>query len=235
MEEKKSNAYIIPGSIIIAGLLIAGTILYTNSPFGKGVAAIVTSPQAGGNNQAPQRNIDMAKLADNDPVLGNPNAPVTIIEFGDFQCPFCGQFAQTTEKEIVEKYIKTGKVKLIYRDFPLSQIHPMAEKAAEAGECAHEQDQFWPYHDILYARQKLLSDKNLKDWAKELKLNAARFNECLDSGKYRSEIEKDLTDGQEAGVNGTPTSFLNGQMLPGALPFSQFQSLIESELKKTAK
>jgi protein-disulfide isomerase len=167
---------------------------------------------------------------DDDPVKGEKNAPVTIIEFSDFQCPFCGRFFLEALPQIEEKYIKTGKARLVYRDFPLSSLHPMAQKAAEASECADEQGKFWEMHDKIFQNQGTLSLSNLKQWATDLKLDTKRFNTCLDSSKYASEVQKDFNDGQAAGVSGTPSFFINGQLLVGAQPFSSFQAAIESEL-----
>ena len=219
------NTYLIPGAIILAGFLVAGAIVYSNSKTGpatQGSASVIESQR-----QAAQ------DLADDDPFIGNPDAPVTIVEFGDFQCPFCARFFQETEQQIIEKYVKTGKVKFVYRDFPLTNIHEHAQKSAEAAECADEQGKFWPYHDILFERQESLGSENYKVWAAELGLNVQQFNSCLDSGKYADEVQKDLNDGQLAGVNGTPATFVNGRLIQGAVPYAQFAAVIEEELKKS--
>ena len=142
---------------------------------------------------------------DDDPVLGNKNAPVTVIEFSDFQCPFCERFYSQTLPLLEQNYISTGKVKLVYRDFPLSSIHPDAQKAAEAAECADEQGKFKEMHDKLFENQNSLSTSSLKSYAAQLGLDAAKFNGCLDSGKYASEVQKDFNDGSAAGVSGTPS------------------------------
>jgi protein-disulfide isomerase len=176
-----------------------------------------------------QPDVDMVALADDDPVKGDPNAPITIIEFSDFQCPFCGKFYRETLPQIKEKYIDTGKVKLIYRDFPLS-FHENAQSAAEAAECANEQGKFWEYHDLLFEKQQDLSVENYKQWAEELGLDMEQFNECLDSGKYADEVTNDFSDGQAAGVTGTPAFFINGKKVSGAQPFSVFEQIIEEEL-----
>lgn len=225
------NPYVIPGAILIAGALIAGAVVYTNRPGGSPAASVRETAAGAAAGTAEVR----GDLADDDPFLGSPEAPVTIVEFADFQCPFCGRFAKTSGREIVETYVKTGKAKFVYRDFPLTSIHEEAQKSAEAGECADEQGKFWEYHDLLYSRQSDLSVKNYKAWAAELGLNTAQFNECLDSGKYMAEVQKDFRDGQQAGVRGTPGTFVNGRLVEGALPFSQFQSIIEEELKKIGK
>lgn len=232
-EERKvggGSPYLIPGAIVLAGVLIAGAVFYTNlkSAPGQFGAASVPTPGTGALNVSPV----VGDLADDDPVLGDPDARVILVEFGDFQCPFCARFFQTTEQDIIEKYVKTGKVRFVYRDFPISAIHSEAQKSAEASECADEQGKFWPYHNILYQRQNELGLQNYKKWAVELGLDAKQFNECLDSGKYAQEVEKDLQDGQAAGVNGTPTTFVNGRVVQGAVPFSQFAAIVEEELKK---
>ncbi len=227
-EQQKSSQLLIPGSIILAGVLIAGAVIYS------GKLGAPTAEKSGGTAALTEAgNTPVAgDLSDDDPSLGNPDAPVTIVEFSDFECPFCGRFFHTVLPEIKEKYVKTGKARFIYRDFPLSTIHTMAEKAAEAGECADEQGKFWPYHDVIFERQQQLSVANLKAWAVELGLNASQFNNCLDSGKYSDEIEKDIRDGESAGVRGTPGTFVNGRMISGAVPFEQFAAIIEEELKK---
>lgn len=222
-----SNPYVIPGAIVIAGVLIAGAVLYTNQS-----SRTPPQRQSAAAAEAGSGVATMQNLADDDPFLGNPDAAVTIVEFGDFQCPFCGRFFKTTEREIIEAYVKTGKAKFVYRDFPLSSIHEEAQKSAEASECADEQGKFWEYHDLLYQRQDQLSVTHYKAWAVELGLDTSQFNQCLDSGKYFEEVQKDFRDGQAAGVRGTPGTFVNDRLVEGALPFAQFQTVIEEQLKK---
>lgn len=224
------SPYLIPGAIVLAGILIAGAVFYANLKSAPGQLGAASAPTLGSG--APSASPVIGNLADDDPALGDPDAKVTLVEFGDFQCPFCARFFQTTEQDIIEKYVKTGKARFVYRDFPISAIHSEAQKSAEAAECADEQGKFWPYHNILYQRQNELSPQNYKKWAVELGLNAKQFTDCLDSGKYAGEVEKDLQDGQTAGVNGTPTTFVNGRMVQGAVPFSQFAAIIEEELKR---
>ena len=236
-----ANPYVIPVSILIAGGLIAGAVLYSNgwstgsAPSGPQSAAV--AGQAG--------TVSAKDLIDDDPAIGDPEASLTIVEFADFQCPFCARFFSTTEKQIIEQYVKTGKARLVYRDFPLTSIHPEAQKSAEASECADEQGKFWEFHDLLYQRQNALSLNNYKQWAKELGLNAGSFDQCLDSGKYAAEVQKDFSDGQAAGVGGTPATFVGDTFLSGALPFEDypdggatkpgFRSVIEAELKKLSE
>ncbi len=164
-------------------------------------------------------------------VMGNPDAPVTIIEYSDFQCPFCGRFFQQTLPLIKENYIKTGKAKLEYKHFPLS-FHQYAQKAAEAAECAGEQGKFWEMHDKIFENQQALDTESLKSYARDIGLNGDQFDSCLDSGKYASKVQQDFNDGREAGVSGTPTLFVNGQKIVGAQPFETFKNAIEAELAK---
>jgi len=131
---------------------------------------------------------------DDDPSKGLATAPVTIIEFSDFECPFCARFYSQTLNQIEEKYIKTGKVRLVYRDYPLS-FHPSAQKAAEGAECADEQGKFWEMHDKIFENQQAMGVSDLKRYAQEFGLNTSQFNDCLDSGKMASEVKKDFQDG----------------------------------------
>ncbi len=180
-----------------------------------------------------------------DPVLGNKDAKVTIIEFSDYQCPFCRKFWTDTLPELKKNYIDTGKVKLVLRDFPLVSIHPSAQIASEAAECVREKGRdsaYFKYHDKLFEEQNKLDSgtksgpvtktvqftaADLKKWAKELGYD---IGSCLDDGKYSSEVEKDLADGSAAGVQGTPSFFINGKMLGGAYPYSEFKKIVDEEL-----
>lgn len=166
--------------------------------------------------------------SDDDPFIGPQDAPVTIVEFSDFQCPYCRR-VQPALKRLMKEY--EGQVKLVFRDFPLRSIHPQAQQAAEASQCAAEQQQFWPYHDKLFANSRLESS-DLKQYAKELGLDATQFDTCLDSNKYLSEVEADLQDGQEAGVSATPSFFVNGQPINGAMPYERFQELVDMALEQ---
>ncbi|MBS3132826.1 DsbA family protein [Candidatus Woesearchaeota archaeon] len=164
------------------------------------------------------------------PTMGREDAPVTLIEFSDFQCPFCGRHFSQTHPQIKQYYIDTGKVRFVYKHFPLDSIHPQATPAALASECAKEQGKFWEYHDIIFQNQQSLGDASYKQWAAQLSLDTAQFNDCYDSQKYLSDVRSDLQEGSAAGVRGTPGFFLNGQPISGAQPFSVFQQAIEAEL-----
>ena len=165
---------------------------------------------------------------DDDPSWGPVDAPVTIVEFSDYQCPFCKRFYDETLPQIQATY--EGRLRFVYRDFPLTAIHTDAQKAAEASECADDQGRFWEYHALLWANQQELDVASLKAYAGELGLDTATFDDCLDSGKNTQEVQKDYSDGISYGVTGTPWFFINGQQLPGAQPFSEFQTMIDGFL-----
>ena len=156
---------------------------------------------------------------------GGAKAPVTIIEFSDYECPFCKRAADTVE-QVVKAY--GDKIRLVHRDFPLA-FHEHARPAAEAALCANAQGKFWEYHQKLFASQDLSSDK-LKALAKDVGIDSAKFDECLAKTPYSKTIDKDMADGAEVGVNGTPAFFINGRMLSGAQPFEKFKEIIDDEL-----
>lgn len=162
------------------------------------------------------------------PARGPAGAKVTIVEFSDFECPFCSR-AETSVSEVMERY--AGKVRLVFRHFPLP-MHPNAPKAAEASACADEQGKFWEMHKQLFANQQKLTSPDLKAHAKAIGLDEAKFGECLDQGKMKAKVDADQQAGAEAGVTGTPAFFINGKLLSGAQPFSAFQAIIDQELSK---
>ncbi|MBU0461298.1 MAG: DsbA family protein [Nanoarchaeota archaeon] len=166
---------------------------------------------------------------DDDAVLGDESAPVTIVEFSDYQCPLCGSFAISTFKQIKQEYIDTGKVKFVFRDYPLP-YHSFAQKAAEASECAHEQGKFWEYNEKLFANQNSLANDKFTTFAAELGLDVMQFTDCLNSGKYYEETQNDFADGTALRIQGTPTFFINGIPVSGAMPFNSFKKIIDSEL-----
>jgi len=159
--------------------------------------------------------------------LGSPDAPVSIVEFADFECPYC-QKAFGTMKELVKKY--DGQVRLSFRDFPLEELHPGTRRASEAARCATEQGKFWAYHDLLFTSSAKLSDTELMEHAREADLDVPRFNTCLKDRKVDSQIDEDVRAGIQAGVSGTPAFFINGVFLNGYQPLSAFESAIDQEL-----
>jgi len=171
--------------------------------------------------------------ADDDAMLGDAKAELTIIEFSDYECPFCKKFIDGAYQDIKSKYVKTGKVNLVFRDFPLS-FHEGAVPAALAAECAKEQGDdttYFAYHDLLFADQKL-DRESLISYASKLNLDKEQFTSCLDDQKYLDEIQKDFKDGQIAGINGTPAFIIDGKVISGAQPFSVFQAAIDEALAK---
>jgi protein-disulfide isomerase len=171
-------------------------------------------------------------VAGSNPARGPADAPVTIIEFSDFQCPYCSRAAATL-KRIEEAY--PGKVRIVFRDFPLLQIHPFAAKAAEAAGCADEQGKFWPVHDHLFSHQDKLQVADLKQYAVDLGLEATKFNECLDSGRRATEWQGDYHAGETFGVQSTPAFFINGRLIVGAQPYEQFAQVVEEELARAGQ
>jgi protein-disulfide isomerase len=161
------------------------------------------------------------------PSKGPTTAPVTIVEFSDFECPFCVR-AEPTVKELLAAY--PGKIRLVYRDFPLP-MHPHAPKAAEAAHCADDQGKYWEMHEKLFANSTKLAVADLKGYAKDLKIDAAKFDKCLDSGEKAKVVEGNKKAGEEAGVTGTPAFFINGRVLAGAQPLDAFKAIVDQELK----
>jgi protein-disulfide isomerase len=162
---------------------------------------------------------------------GSPDAPVRIVEFSDFECPYC-RSAEKTIQAVLAKY--PGKVTLAYRDFPLSSIHPSAQGAAEASRCAADQGKYWSYHDRLLVSPSLDVGK-LKELAKELGLDQKKFDACVDSGSKRAAVDSDAQEGRLAGVSGTPAFFINGIPLSGAQPAAAFEKIIDEELARKAR
>jgi len=195
-------------------------------------------------NQLPtkQPQLPVKISADNDPIIGNPDAPITIIECSDFQCPFCARFHSQTLPLILDEYIEQGKVKLVFRDFPIQSIHPNALPASIAAECANEQGKFKEMHDMLFDNQNEWNKQvtvdalsSFSQYAANIQLEQATFDSCLTNGKYIDEIKKDLDDGRDYGVSGTPGFFVGNDKigyveLKGAQPFESFKKIIDAQL-----
>ncbi|MAG27333.1 disulfide bond formation protein DsbA [Candidatus Pacearchaeota archaeon] len=227
---KKDNLWKYSTFVLIGVVVIMGFFMFTggdNSETGTGNIVAPTQPSA------PTAQVVTAD-ADDDAVLGDPNAPVTIIEFSDYQCPFCGKFWSETLPLIKSEYIDTGKVKYVFRDFTPTfrnpSYHPQAINAAMATECVREEggdEVFYEYHDVIFANQGSINKANLIAWADDM---GYEISECLESNKHRSEVEKDFNDGAAAGVQGTPSFLINGKLVRGAQPFSAFKQVIDAEL-----
>jgi protein-disulfide isomerase len=169
-------------------------------------------------------------VAANDPRKGPADAPIQIVEFSDFQCPFCAR-AGATLQQIADKY--GDQVQIFFRDFPLP-FHNRAQAAAEAAQCANEQGKFWEYHDLLFTKQNALENDQLKQYAAELGLDATKFAACLDQGSFAQAVKNDHIEGGKLGVSGTPAFFINGRFLSGAQPYEAFARIIDEELELNA-
>ena len=232
MEENQNQIkkdYFLPISILVAAALIAGAIIYNTGAKTVGKPSAETITETAGP-------VVQGDLADDDVILGDSKAKVIIVEFGDYQCPFCGRFFSQTEPQLRKEYIETGKAKMVYRDFVF--LGPESETAALATQCAGEQGKYWAYHDRIFEIEIVDGRENngnlsvalMKSLAGELGLNQLKFDSCLDSKKYLSEIKKDYNDGVKAGVSGTPATFINGTLVSGAQPFSVFKQAIDQVL-----
>ena len=226
-----SKVRIWQGVSVVLALFVV--FLWMNPDFGKADQAQVAAPPGAAPSPAPAPaparldNVD----EDDDPFIGDKNAPVTIVSFEDLQCPFCKRAFDQTFPQLKKDYIDTGKVKYVYRDFPLS-FHPEAQPAAEASECADEQGEFWDYHDLIFNNQATLGRDLYINLAGQLNLDVNKFTQCIDNGEMREEVQADTSYGSQIGVSGTPTFFINGIKLVGAQPYAAFQQVIEAELAK---
>lgn len=220
----------LPTAIIGGGAVLSFVLIFlggrVNQPQNNHLRGLVPQSQEVG---------DLGRLENDDAVLGDPSAPVTLVEFGDYQCTFCTKFFNETEPTLIEKYVNTGKLKIIFRDFAINGSE--SNNAAEAAECAGEQGKYWEYHDKLYQERKgynvgIFKKDNLVRFAAELNLNTEQFGSCYDSGRFKNEVLSDTRDAGNFGARGTPTFFVNGQILPGAQPFAVFEQILEQELAK---
>lgn len=182
-----------------------------------------------GDNQPAPPVANVPAVTNSDYVRGNPNAKVTLIEYSDFECPYCARFFSATIEPLVKSY--GDKIRFIYRHFPLS-FHKNAMPAALAAECAGEQGKFWEMHDKIFALNlsEELGVDNFKKAAKDFKLNTAKFNDCLDTQKYKAKITSEMNGGAAAGISGTPGTFVNGELIKGAVDIGTLQSAIDGKL-----
>jgi protein-disulfide isomerase len=168
---------------------------------------------------------------DDDEVTGDPNAPVTVVEFTDYTCGACAKYIMQVYPQIHQKHVETGQVRWVVRNYPVSRS-PNAQKAAEAAECAGEQGDYWGMHYMLFERQAHLGVANYKMWARELGLDGELFDQCLDSGAMAEEVRLDMIDGMSYELEGTPTFFINGEMISGAKSFEVFEEAIQRALER---
>lgn len=248
MEENKNNN---KQSFIKIALVALIVVVLINLYFTYQVSNKVGQGSVAGN-PSPTAVPPTIKVTDEDPSKGPKSAKVTIVEFADFQCPFCGAFSgenqemiknmkartpgwEPAEPGILSEYVNSGKARFVWKDYPF--LGAESVWAGAAARCAEEQGKFWEYHDYLFSHQKgenegAFSKENLKKFAATLKLNVADFNKCVDSAKYEVKMQEAMSYGQSVGVSGTPMTFVNGRPASGAVPFSQIKPLIEEELKR---
>lgn len=230
MKEEKS--LFVPIAIVIAGVLIVAGIYFSSSG-----SLTLRAPETSQKQPTKEESLKGAIT------LGDPNAPVVIIEYADYQCPFCGRFFKETRPLIIEAYVKSGKVLLGYKDFAF--LGKESTDAAEAARCAHDQGKFWQYHDAIFnylwdnyhSKEKngenvgALSTERLKTFAAELNIDRSAFAQCLDGGTHVQDVKAQLEEGKAFGVSGTPAFLVNGMLVSGALPFDQFKKIIDEALK----
>lgn len=252
----------VPGSILLGSMIISSSILLNEGNFkvnGDNTQKIGTTAQAAQPSQPPTQAVqavqpnqpDSSKPVKvsilGDPILGDKNAKLTLVEFSDYECPFCKKTFNEILPNLKKNYIDTGKVRLVYKDLPLP-FHQNAAKEAEAAQCAKDQGgdvAYFKYHDQIFTKTNSggtgITLEQLPALAKEAGLNVTQFQKCLDSGQFKAEVDKDLTEAQKVGANGTPTWFLGkttgpesveGIILVGAQPFSAFKSAIDQQLSQ---
>lgn len=235
-------------SILIGAILVSGSIFYSTSVLTRKLSStsVSAAPTGAGQVAGAQQNaptqgtgqpsgpVKVEERSDA-PSIGKKNAPLVMYEFSDFQCPFCKQFFTDSFKNLKTKYIDTGKVRLVYRHFPLP-FHINAQKSAEAAECANRQGKFEVYHDLLFTNGQPdgsgLDNASLKKYAQTAGLDTAKFNACLDGGDTAEIVKKDMAVGSAVGVTGTPSFVIGDELVVGALPWANFEQTIEAKLKK---
>lgn len=245
-------AYVLPLSILLAAVIVGWSMMSSANAIASGLDGLTLAGNNGGNtapvvpnegNLAPTPTKTMAELSANAAgVLGSNDAPIVIVEYSDYQCPFCRRWFDDSKQKLVDNYISTGKVQLVFKDYPLS-FHPMAEPSARAARCAGDQGKYWEMHDKMFVEQGILNATgtvqytldDLKAWAADLGVNESTFNSCLDNNTYAAEVQANLAEGSAMGVSGTPSFFIGkrnevGQLVVGAQPYATFDAAITSLL-----
>lgn len=225
----KNKDLILPASILVAAIMISASIMYS----GGGINTEDTVNVGENNNQT------SLTVTDRDVLLGSENAPVTLIVYSDYQCPFCAKFFAESEAKIKAEYVKNGQVKLVHRNFAF--LGEESVLSAEAAECAKEQGKFWDYHDALFAEEVKDARENNGNLKKELfmklaqnlSLDSKKFEECINTRRYRSLVEEDVNQAASVGVESTPTIFVNGLEIRGAQPYQEFKSAIDRALRES--
>jgi protein-disulfide isomerase len=236
----------LPISILVAAVMVGGAIVFaTLYKGGTPAAPVGANNGTGGTAAAATSTTETAAqamtLGPRDAILGNANAPVTLIEYGDYQCPFCGEFFSQTEPEIVQNYINTGKVRMVFRDFAF--LGAESTVAANAAQCAEDQNKLWAYHDALYSGKVaddaaggseddgFFSTAELLKLGQQVGLNMTTFTSCVENNTDANIVAQEKGDAANVGINSTPSFLINGQQITGAQPYSDFQTAIESALQ----
>lgn len=260
-QDKEENSFfnsqstILVLGVLLGSLIISASILMAGNVIGDKVASKLTgnvvlngtgtgdtnpTPTGDTGNQ-PSPTIQLSELMDNTAgSLGSENAPIVIIEYSDYQCPFCRTWVEASKAQLQREYIDTGKVRLIWKDFPLN-FHPMAETYSNAARCAGEQGKYWQMHDTIFSEQGKkgqgtitdITVSDIKQWGSNLGLNTTQFNSCVDTDKYAAEIQDNTREGTSVGVGGTPSFVIGksngtGQLIVGAQPYSTFKAAIDA-------
>lgn len=229
----------LPFAIVLAGVLVAGAVLFKDQLVGRSAKGVGEDINVLGATVTPTPTpaTNLQVSLDNVPMLGEATASVTVVEFSDFQCPYCEQFFNMTLPQLKKEYVDTGKVKYYFKNFPLTSLHKNAAKAAEAALCAQDQDGFWAYHDQLFAQQSEWAEQASPStafarYATAVGLKSKDFASCLETDKHAARVSGEMSEGQTLGVTGTPSFVINGRLLVGAYPFSEFKKIIDPLLGK---
>jgi protein-disulfide isomerase len=223
------SALIVGGSLMGSAMFLGDKIDALRAKLAE-VGSAPAAPRGAGDEERAPAQVDADSLVvANDPKRGPADATVTIVEFSDYECPFCERFVKETMPQLLEQY--GDKVQFVFKDFPLP-MHPNAPKGSEAAHCAGDQGKYWEYHDKLFDNRRQMGIPDLKRYAQELNLDTSDFNQCLEGGKYTQKVRDNLQQGRKVQVNGTPTFFINGQRLVGAQPFEAFKEVIDAELNQ---
>jgi protein-disulfide isomerase len=237
---RRAHLYLIVMPFIFILGLGLGFLLRDWIPFGSSAPAVASrnastgaaapaSAQGGQQSSSESQQVVRYEVPeDDDPVLGSADAPITIIEFSDYECPFCRRWHTEVYPKLLETY--GDQIRFVYRDFPLESIHANAKPAAEAANCANEQGVFWDFHDKLFSMELGLSPEAYQEYASQLDLDTGAFQDCIESGRFQQEVQSDFEFAANLGVRSTPTFFINGIAVVGAQPFEVFQQVIEREL-----
>src|SRR3989344_754109 len=268
-KDGQAKALYLPASVLLASVILSAAIFMAGSEIGSNLSAVSASlavaqgsgnsgnsgssgsgaglaPEQGsgsGSGAGTQGSVQMKALLEGAAATaGNGNAPVIMVEYSDYQCPFCRSWFNSAKSQLDSEYIETGKILFVYKDFPLS-FHPMAQPYAEAARCAGEQDKYWQMHDKIFEEQgkfgsgtvSNITEADVKGWATEMGMNAESFNSCIDSGNYADEVQANFNEGAQFGVSGTPSFFIGkrdgtGQLIVGAQPYSAFKQAIDALL-----